>query len=207
MADESGTSADPDLELVNALSGGDESALDKLMARYAEPIFRFIYRNISNEADARELVQEVFVRLYFNIKKFKPDAKFSTWLYQIALNLCRDRAKSRSARQAAITESLSAHENADDQLIRESAIEKRTPYNEAITREKMSALEDGMGTLPSDLREALVLTVLEQRSHRECAEILKTTPKAIETRVYRARKHLHEWLAKAGFIFLVVNFF
>ena len=196
---------DPDLELVEALAGGDESALGGLMARYEQPIFHFIYRHTFHEEDARELAQEVFVRLYFNVAKFKPEAKFSTWLYQIALNLCRDHAKSRRARQSAVTESLSAREDDSDHAAREVAVEKGTPSDDAVAREKMAALETGMEALPHDLRTALVLTALEQRSHQECAELLKTTPKAIETRVYRARKQLQEWLAKAGFALVLAG--
>lgn len=195
----SGDTSDPDLELVEALAGGDDSALDELMSRYEEPIFRFIYRHVFNEADARELAQEVFVRVYFNIRKFKPRAKFSTWLYQIALNLCRDHAKSRRTRQAARTDSLSAREDAEENRWRDVAVESRTPADEALAGEKLDALAAGTAALPHDLRTALVLTALEERSQQESAKLLQTTPKAVETRVYRARKFLLEWLAKAGF--------
>ena len=73
--------------------------------------------------------------------------------------------------------------------------------------EKLAALDDGMAALPHDLRTALVLTALEQRSHQECAALLKTTPKAIETRVYRARKFLLEWMSKAEFAVLLAALF
>jgi RNA polymerase sigma factor (sigma-70 family) len=196
---------DPDLELVEALAGGDESALTGLMDRYEQPIFHFIYRHVFNDDDARELAQEVFVRLFFNVGKFKPEARFSTWLYQIALNLCRDHVKSRRMRQAARTDSLSAREDDDEHPARDVAIENRTPSDEALAHEKLAALDDGMAALPHDLRTALVLTTLEQRSHQECAALLKTTPKAIETRVYRARKLLMEWMSKAGFMVLLAS--
>ncbi len=194
---------DPDLALVEALAGGDESALDGLMDRYEQPIFHFIYRHVFNDEDARELAQEVFVRLFFNVGKFKPEARFSTWLYQIALNLCRDHAKSRRTRQAARTDSLSAQEDDDEHPARDLAVEERTPSDDALAHEKLAALDEGIAALPHDLRTALVLTTLEQRSHQECAALLKTTPKAIETRVYRARKILAEWMTKAGFAFLL----
>ena len=198
---------DPDLALVEALAGGDESALTGLMDRYEEPIFHFIYRHVFNDNDARELAQEVFVRLYFNAGKFKPEAKFSTWLYQIALNLCRDHVKSRRTRQAARTDNLSAQEDDDEHPAHDVAVENRTPSDEALAREKLAALDEGMAALPHDLRTALVLTTLEQRSHQECAALLKTTPKAIETRVYRARKFLLEWMSKAGFAVLLAGLF
>lgn len=196
---------DPDLKLVEALAGGDESALTGLMDRYQEPIFHFIYRHVFNDEDARELAQEVFVRLFFNVRKFKPKARFSTWLYQIALNLCRDHVKSRRTRQAARTDSLSAREEDDEHLVRDVAVENRTPSDEALAREKLAALDDAMAALPHDLRTALVLTTLEQRSHQESAVLLKTTPKAIETRVYRARKLLMEWMNEAGFVVFLTS--
>ena len=198
---------DPDLTLVEALAGGDESALTGLMDRYEEPIFHFICRHVFNDEDARELAQEVFVRLFFNVRKFKPEARFSTWLFQVALNLCRDHVKSRRTRQAARTESLSARDDNDEYPASDVAVENRTSSDEAQAREKLAALDDGMAALPHDLRTALVLTALEQRSHQECAALLKTTPKAIETRVHRARKFLLEWMSKAGFAVLLAALF
>ena len=198
---------DPDLELVQALAGGDEAALTGLMDRYEEPIFHFVHRHVLNNEDARELAQEVFVRLFFNAAKFKPEAKFSTWLYQIALNLCRDHVKSRRTRQAAQTDSLTEREDDEEHPAGDVAVENRTPSDAAQAREKLAALDDGMAALPHDLRTALVLTTLEQRSHQECATLLKTTPKAIETRVYRARKFLMEWMSKAGFAVLLAGLF
>ena len=197
---------DPDLELVTALQAGEDSALDELIERYRQPIFGFIYRHVLNEADARELTQEVFVRLYFGIAKFRPKAKFTTWLYRIALNLCCDHARSKRTRQAAITESLSAE--AGERFPRHDiASGSPTPAGEALINEKLEALERGIASLPQDLRMPLIMTALEQRSHRESAEVLKITPKAVEMRVYRARRQLCEWMAKAGFVLLCVNFF
>jgi RNA polymerase sigma factor (sigma-70 family) len=192
------STGDADLALVLALQSGDDSALDALMERHQEPLFRFIHGYVTNEADAVEITQEAFVRAYFNIGKFKPNAKFATWLYRIALNLCRDYAKSRRAKNAAVTDSLTpagGDTTADNDL----PAGGKTPGEEAHSAEKMRALDAAMTQLPHDLRAALVLTVMEQRSHQECAELLKTTPKTIETRVYRARKLLAELMSKAGF--------
>ena len=194
---------DPDLELVVALQGGDDSALDELIQRHQEPIFGFIYRHVLNEADARELTQEVFVRAYFGVAKFRPEAKFATWLYRVALNLCRDHARSRRVRQAAVTESLSAESPQGFPASREIASEGKTPSEKALVDEKLAALELGVASLPHVLRTALVMSTLDQRSHKECAELLRTTPKAIEKRVYRARRLLSEWMTGAGFLFVV----
>jgi RNA polymerase sigma-70 factor (ECF subfamily) len=190
---------DPDLELVVALQGGDDSALNGLMERHQEALFRFIHRHVLIQADAVELTQEAFVRVYFNVAKFRPDAKFSTWLYRIALNLCRDYAKSRRYRELAVTDSLSPPENDAEEADHDLPSSARTPAEDAQAGEKLAALERGIAQLPHDLRSALVLTVFEQRSQQESAELLKTTPKTVETRVYRARQFLRSWLSKAGF--------
>src|SRR5258707_12704021 len=94
---------DPDLALVRALQAGEDRALETLMDRHQEGVFRFVFRHISNEADAIELTQDAFVRAYFNIGKFRPTAKFVTWLYHIALNLCRDHSRSQLNRVSAQT--------------------------------------------------------------------------------------------------------
>lgn len=191
--------ADADLALVRALQSGDDSALDLLIERHQEALFRFIRGYVQNEADAIELAQETFVRAYFNIGRFKPTAKFATWLYRIALNLCRDHAKSSRMRNAARTDSLSSDEESAAGAQRDLPAPGETPAESALTSEKMAALDRAIAQLPHDLRTALVMTVLEQRSQQGCAELLETTPKTIETRIYRARKLLLNFMAKAGF--------
>ncbi len=191
--------ADADLGLVRALQSGDDSALEALMTRYQGGLFRFIRGYVLNEADATDLTQETFVRAYFNIGRFKPTAKFATWLYRIALNLCRDHAKSSRTRRAAVTESLSAVSDEEGTWERELPAPGETPAESAITNEKMRAVDQAIAQLPHDLRTALSLSVFEQRSHQDCADLLETTPKTIETRVYRARKLLFRMMTKAGF--------
>lgn len=190
--------ADADLDLVQALQTGDESALDGLMERHREPLFRFIGGYVANETDSTELTQETFVRAYFNIGRFKPTAKFSTWLYRIALNLCRDYAKSRSTKRAAMTDSFSSPGDGFN-AARDLPSAESTPVEQALISEQMRALNKAIAQLPPDLRTALVLTAIDQRSQQECAELLDTTPKTIETRVYRARKLLLTSMTKAGF--------
>ena len=99
---------DPDLSVVSELQQGSGKALNEFMRRHQEPLFRFIYRYLLNEEDARDLLQETFVRVYFKRDQFHPNAKFSTWLYRIALNLCRDHVRSRRGREKRQTESLTA---------------------------------------------------------------------------------------------------
>ena len=126
------------------------------------------------------------MRLYFGIRRFKPHAKFVTWLYSIAMNLCRDYARSKQRRQSYVTESIDAgdlhHGVADRGAV------------DVESHERLEALERAIKKLPHDLRTALLLFAVEGRSQQECAELLGVSAKAVEARVYRARKRLENTL-------------
>ena len=192
------TQQDPDLALVQALKGGEDQALDTLMERHRDALFRFVLRYVRNEEDALELTTETFVRAYFNIDKFRPAAKFTTWLYQIALNLCRDHLRSRAYQYSLKTVSIDspAQEGGDADLL---PTREQAPDQKADRLEEIGALDRAISELPEDLKNALIWTVLEARPQAEIAEILGISPKAVEVRVYRARKQLLEKMSKLGF--------
>ena len=192
------TQEDPDLALVQDLQAGKDRALNSLMDRHREGLFRFLLRQVHNEADALELTMETFVRAYFNIGKFRPAARFATWLYRIALNLCRDYLRSRAYQYSLQTTSFDApaEEGADTSLFLATG---RTPDQRADRREELIALEKAISELPEDLRNAFVLSALEDRQQAETAELLGISLKAVETRVYRSRKLLLEKMSKMGF--------
>jgi len=189
---------DPDLALVRALQAGEDRGLETLIHRHQEGVFRFVFRHIPNEADATELTQEAFVRAYFNIGKFRPAAKFVTWLYHIALNLCRDHTRSQAYRYSSQTISIdvSVDENEGQ---RQPSSNQRKPDRQAQDREKLRAVEKAIAELPQELKSPLILTALEDRSYAETAELLGTSPKAVEMKVYRARKLLLGKLNELGF--------
>jgi RNA polymerase sigma factor (sigma-70 family) len=189
---------DPDLTLVHALMLGQHQALDALMNRHREGLFRFVLRNVQNEEDALELAMETFVRAYFNIEKFRPTARFATWLYRIALNLCRDHVRSRAYRDSRQTVSFDAagQEAGDPGSVMAG---ERGPGQDAERQEELTALRKAISELPEELKEVVILTALEDRSQAEAAELLKISAKAVEMRLYRARKVLLEKMTKMGY--------
>jgi RNA polymerase sigma-70 factor (ECF subfamily) len=189
---------DPDLILVQALVLGKDHALNALMDRHREGLFCFVLRHVHNEADALELAMETFVRAYFNIEKFRPAAKFATWLYHIALNLCRDHVRSRAYQYSLQTVSFDAPAQEGDDPSLLLATEGR-PDQKADRVEELTALEKAISELPEDLKNAFILVVLEDRPQAETAELLGISLKAVEMRVYRARKLLLEKMSKMGF--------
>jgi RNA polymerase sigma-70 factor (ECF subfamily) len=186
---------DPDFPLWQKLQQGDDSALDVLMDRHSGGLFNFIYRYVLNEQDSRDLLQETFVRAYFKRHQFQPRAKVSTWLYRIALNLCRDHARSRSMKEGKLTESLVVRSAEGEERERDIPGKTANPAEIVQTNESLLGLERAIQALPHDLKTAFILAILEERSQQECADLLGITVKAVETRVYRARKILEGKLA------------
>src|SRR3954452_2627650 len=149
---------DPDLDLVRALQAGEDDALEGLMGRHRGAIFRFAYRHLLNEGDAEDVAQETFVRAYFAIGRFRPSARFSTWLYHIALNLCRDRKRSRAER--ARSASVPIEQVPEGKLAAVPGSPAR-PDQQMESRARLAALEKAIAELPLKWRTPLILTALE----------------------------------------------
>lgn len=180
------------------LVAGHDAALNDLMERHAEKLFHYLVRCLRNEEDATDLAQETFVRVYQNRARFDASHKFSTWLYVIATNLVKSRYRYRSRHPQV---SLDAENEVTGESFRESVAEDNpTPSESLQGAERAEAVRKAVGQLPEELRAPLILSEYEELSHAEIGVILDCTPKAVETRIYRARKLLREnlgWLLKS----------
>jgi RNA polymerase sigma-70 factor (ECF subfamily) len=174
------------------LAAGHDAALNDLMERHATPLFHFLCRMLGNEDDANDLAQETFVRVFRARRNFRTNEIFSTWLYTIAANLARNHFRWRSRHPNV---SLEAESPGSGQTLG-STIPARdpAPNEQTLVAERASAVRAAVGRLPDDMREAIVLCEWEERSVAEAAAILETTPKAVESRLYRARQILRERL-------------
>ena len=182
---------DPDLPLIETMQAGDDSALNELIHRHREPLFRFVYRYLRDEIAAADVVQETFVRAYFKAKQFRPRATVKTWLYTIALNLSRDQARRLSKRVGEVSLDVPS---ANGGLRPEFYDEQPTPGTIVGQQDQFARLQRAIDQLPQTLREALVLFSLDGNSQRETADILGTSPKTIELRVYHAKAKLRALL-------------
>jgi len=178
------------------LIAGQDAALNDLMERHATPVFHFLCRMVGNEVDANDLAQETFVRVFKSRGSFRTNEKFSTWLFTIAANLARNHFRWRSRHPAISLEA----ENPETEQTLGSTLpsDAPTPNEQALAAERAAAIRAAVGKLSEDLREAIVLCEWEELSMAEAASILKTTPKAVESRLYRARQilrgQLKSWL-------------
>jgi RNA polymerase sigma-70 factor (ECF subfamily) len=162
------------------------------MERHATPVFHFLCRMVGNEDDANDLAQETFVRVFRARATFHPSEKFSTWLFTIAANLARNhfRWRSRHPNVSLETETGESEQTLGGTL----PANDPAPNEQALAAERAAAVRTAVGKLPEDLREAVVLCEWEELSVAGAAAILETTPKAVESRLYRARQILREKL-------------
>ena len=179
---------------IGRLIQGHDAALDNLMERHGQRLFHYLLRQLP-ESEAEDCAQETFVRIYLNRAKFRPGAKFSTWLYAIATNLARD-CQRRKTRHPEVSLDATGDREGDGTTLRETMADgAATPGEALLAGERAAQVRDAVQALPEELREALVLYEYENLPQGEIAEILRCTPKAVETRIYRARNLLRKSLA------------
>lgn len=168
---------------------GDLSAFEKLMHLHQDRVFQLCLRLLACREDALEASQDVFIRAHRALPRYRAQGQFSTWLFQIAVNRCRDGWKRTSSRLASLSDALHLGHPGRRELV----CQKPEPGNHAENRDDLVTLERGLRSLPTKYREVLMLACVENLPHSECAKILKCSERAIEGRVYRARKLLQSW--------------
>jgi RNA polymerase sigma-70 factor (ECF subfamily) len=170
------------------LQAGHDAALNDLMGRHATPVFHFLCRLTGNEEDANDLAQETFVRVFKSCRSYRPGQKFSAWLFTIAANLARNHFRWR-ARHPQL--SLEAEHSETRQTLGSTLPSSSpAPSEAALAEERAAAVRRAVQQLPDELRAAIVLCEWEEHSVAGAAAILAATPKAVESRLYRARQLL-----------------
>jgi RNA polymerase sigma-70 factor (ECF subfamily) len=184
--------AETDEELVTAFRGGDLSAFDTLVQRWERKIQGAVYRIMGSGEDARDLAQETFLRAYRGLPTFKSEARFSSWLYQIALNLCRDRLRQRRGKTLVSIEDLDV------------ATAARIERTGATAQDMVEAKDLGrivaaaMSELPPEQREVITLKEYQGLTFQEIADTLDVPVSTVKTRLYRGLVQMRERLERQG---------
>jgi RNA polymerase sigma-70 factor (ECF subfamily) len=195
-------SARDDWDLAESAGHGDEDALAELIARHRSAMHRFIYRSFGQEETARDLTQEVFVRAWFALPKVSRKAKFTTWLFHIAVNICRDHARLKATRQERMTFSLVKDAQDDNSEERQFVHPDDSPDQVLEHAELTQLLDEQIRRLPDELLQSFLLGAVERHPYKEVAAMLGLSSKAVETRIYRARQLLAERLGNSGLNYL-----
>ena len=182
-----------DEELVARSMGGDLDSFNQLVLRWERPIYALAYRVIGREEDARDVAQETFLRAFRALKGFKGQAKFSSWLYRITLNLCRD-----WIRRERRTPVVQAPEGVDViELAGETSPSES--IEELVSRHELGrAVGKAMSQLPEEQRTAIILKEYHGLTFQEIADLLDCPLSTVKTRLYQGLTVLRKRLREAG---------
>jgi RNA polymerase sigma-70 factor (ECF subfamily) len=180
-----------DGELVQSALAGRESGFEELVRRYQRPIAAYVYRMVGDYDAALDLTQDVFIKVYGSLSRYRSEFKFSTWIYKIAHNAAIDHLRRNSARDHAVTRD-------DDRT--ETKLESRrlTPEQESERNERRSEIEVVVQSLSPAYRELIVLRHSHDLSYDEIAEITGLPLGTVKNRLFRAREAMRDLLVQRG---------
>ena len=182
-----------DEELVARSMGGDVDSFNQLVLRWERPIYALAYRVIGREEDARDVAQETFLRAFRALGGFKGQAKFSSWLYRITLNLCRDWI--RKERRTPVSQ---APEGIDIIELAGEATPTET-IEQLVGRNQLSrAVSKAMASLPEEQRTAIILKEYHGLTFQEIADMLDCPLSTVKTRLYQGLSVVRKQLEQAG---------
>lgn len=182
-----------DGELVQTALAGGESGFEALVRRYQRPIAAYVYRMVGDYDSALDLTQEVFIKVYNSLSRYRSEFKFSTWIYKIAHNAAIDHLRRHSARAQAISTSDTGERS---ETVLESP--RLTPEQESERNERCSEIEAVVQTLPHAYRELIVLRHSHDLSYDEIAEVTGLPLGTVKNRLFRAREAMRETLVQRG---------
>jgi len=182
-----------DVELVQTAVAGREASFEELVRRYQRPIAAYVYRMVGNYDAALDLTQEVFIKVYNSLARYRSEFKFSTWIYKIAHNAAIDHLRRHAVREQALTGSVDGER-------REVAIESRrlTPEQESERKERCSEIESVVQLLQASYRELIVLRHSHDLSYDEIAEVTGLPLGTVKNRLFRAREAMRDLLVQRG---------
>ena len=187
---------DPDAVLMLRVKRGDRAAFTGLVEKYKQPVMNFIYRSLRDETEAEDLAQNVFLQVYKSRSRYKQTAKFSTWLFTIARNLCLNELRRRSRHPAESLEETHAENESRDGGTQRQYEDKSqmAPPEKLLQGELAQKIEEAIAELPENQRSAILLCRQEDLSYEEIADILDCSLSATKSLIHRGRETLKEKL-------------
>ena len=180
-----------DLKIIESCLLGNTQVFSRLINNYKNMVYNLAYRMSNNPHEAEDISQEAFMRAYQSLAHFNSSCKFSTWLYQITLNIIRDRFKKRELNYVSLDAPI---ETEDSEFYHQPVDSTNNPEQIIAQKENLRAIQQAILSLPLKYREVIVLRHLQDLSYIEIANILKLPQGTVKIRLYRAREQLRKIL-------------
>ncbi|MEA2011743.1 MAG: sigma-70 family RNA polymerase sigma factor [Verrucomicrobiota bacterium] len=193
-----GRSKMSDLELIKEFLDENNAAYEELIIRYTDKAYRVAFGILRNKLDAEEITQDAFLKIYKNLKTFRGDSKFSSWLYRIVSNLAKNKYNWNKRRNIGKNIPLDQKEDKDSNNITISQIKDVSavpPDKKLQGQEFMKKINKGIDSLPEHYKEVLTLRHLDDMSYEEIAKITETKLGTVKSRIARARDELRNFLS------------
>ncbi|HUA64922.1 MAG TPA: sigma-70 family RNA polymerase sigma factor [Alphaproteobacteria bacterium] len=185
--------SDPDAALMLRVKRGDRAAFAELVDKYKQPVMNFVYRRLHDETEAEDLAQNVFLQVYKSRARYKQTAKFSTWLFTIAHNLCLNELRRRSRHPAESLEETQTDN--EDQAPRQIEDKTQAPAPDNVLQTELSEkIDEALNELPDNQRSAILLCRQEDLSYEQIAKVLRCSLSATKSLIHRGRETLKEKL-------------
>lgn len=178
-----------DLKLIQEFKNGNEQAFNQLVLRYQEKIYWIVRRMIGNHDEADDITQNVFIKAYHSLKKFKGESSFYTWIYRIAINLSLNEIRRKKLRQVL---SLGEHDSAYHQS------QDLQPLEQLEKEEQRMLIQQAIDLLPEKQKKVFVLRYYEELPYEEISRILGTSVGGLKANYFFAVKKIGEYLKRAS---------
>lgn len=179
-----------DVGLMARIAEGDEAAFRILVERHQNAVVGTVSRMLNDPTEAEDISQQVFIRIWKHAKRWRPEAKFTTYLFTVTRNLVFNESRRRSRRKE-----VSTDEREEDSGFQVAADARHEPQEEALKSEMHSQIDRAIATLPEAQRTAVILYSYESMPYEEIAVVLKTSVSSVKSLLFRARTTLREKLA------------
>lgn len=182
-----------DRDLVATAVSGIDGSFEELVRRYQRPIAAYVYRMVGNYESALDLTQEIFIKVYNSLRRYRAEFKFSTWIYKIAHNAAVDHLRRNSTREQSL---VAGSEGETFDLPIESA--RLTPEQESERRERRTEIESVIRALPANYRELIILRHSQDLSYEEIVEVTGLPLGTVKNRLFRAREMMRQQFVDKG---------
>ncbi len=186
-------SSAPDRELVATAARGLEGSFEELVKRYQRPISAYVYRMVGDYDAALDLTQEIFIKIYASLSRYRPEFKFSTWIYKIAHNAAIDHLRRNTGRERSLTGGTDS-EHYDLPL----ECEGLSPEQQSEREERRGEIETVVRSLPTAYRELIVLRHSQDLTYEEIVEVTGLPLGTVKNRLFRAREMMRQQFINKG---------
>ena len=180
--------------IIKEAKQGNQEAFEKLITAYERIVYNIAYRMFNNEEDAKDMAQEVFIKVYRNLDKFDEEAKFSTWLHRITVNTCIDEIRKRKGKETSSINELM--ELDDGEVGKQYASDEATPEEKVVSKEKIKDLESAIESLCEKHKTLIILRDIQGLSYEEITRITGSNLGTVKSRISRARLNLRNIIMK-----------